>query len=150
MTEQNARKQTNFDVFTTKDGKYMKLGTLDSNTKCVIGPNNKIIFKYKNGSLLSTKTGITYTVDKDGKIFDKGSKVGFIKDYSSYPRSNDSSKNRKHFIIIALVCIGLFIILLSAITILSPSSIKIYHELNSIFFLILKQIAHFKNNELFS
>ena len=73
-----------YDVYTTKDGRYERLGTLDPNTRNVITNNNAILFVYDKGTLQSTKTGRFYQVDKDGNIYENATKVGFIRNYPDY------------------------------------------------------------------
>ena len=92
-----------YEVYTTKNGKHNKLGSLQPNTKLVVNSSNATVFVYNNGRLTSTKTGSIYSVDKKGQIFENNQVVGYISNYEEYVRvyekgkapNNASSKDKK-------------------------------------------------------
>ena len=73
-----------FDLYTTKDGKHKKLGSLDPEKGLVFDSNNEAFFSFGKGSLHSINTGIYYNVDSFGNIYDNSLKVGYISNYSEY------------------------------------------------------------------
>lgn len=80
----NTSRTCRFDVYTTKNGKHDKLGTLNPDTLCVVDDNNVVKFVYRYGTLRSMKTGSDYTIDSQGYIYENSQRVGYIQNYSKF------------------------------------------------------------------
>lgn len=82
---------SDYAVYTTKNGKHQKLGSLQPHSKKVTDEGNNIVFTYENGRLHSTKTGSYYTVDFKGDIYENDQKVGYIQNYLEYTNKHENS-----------------------------------------------------------
>lgn len=87
----NNLNSSQFAVYSTKDGKHQKLGSLQLLSDLVIDEDNRTVFSINNGQLHSIKTGIDYMVDSIGDIYEEHQKVGFIQDYSEYLKNKENN-----------------------------------------------------------
>lgn len=120
-----------FEVYTTKNGKFKKLGSLQPNTKLVVNECYETIFTYNMGKIHSTKTGIVYPIDNEGNIYEATQKVGFIKNFIEYKKiyepsynvnpaytqkqSSRSESGRKRKVIISLILAGIVVSIITII-----------------------------------